>query len=299
MSAQRQIRGAAAVTQAARTLVSRVLDINTTKNRIHVHDGSTVGGIPQYNCFDAQNQEFTYGAVAGTNSLVMTLAIAPLTYAVGQKFSFKAVNANTGSVTININSLGAVSLRKKDLASLVALGDGDIISGGTYDVVFDGTYFQISISNAIRAEWEKIADDIDISGTDIGSFTGLDLSDFKRVKLVAEIYETSAVDSGLILIQFGKDSYSSNFSIANLSASTSGLYLYCEAVFINPYVSGVAPMVSVTGNYAETDSEVSAASSINAGAVGDTPQINQIELKFGSGGELYERGRLMLLGSRF
>lgn len=46
MSTQRQVRGASAVIQAARTLVSRVLDINTTKNRIHVYDGSTVGGIP-------------------------------------------------------------------------------------------------------------------------------------------------------------------------------------------------------------------------------------------------------------
>lgn len=72
-------------------------------------------------------------------------AIAPspaiTAYAVGQIFSFKAANTNTTSSTINVNALGAKTIKKADGATnLVA---GDIVAGQIAIVEYDGTNFQM------------------------------------------------------------------------------------------------------------------------------------------------------------
>lgn len=134
MSTQVQIRGATQATQEARTLAARELDINTTDARIAVHNGSTAGGVPHANCFDTQNNEWSYSSASGTNTITITLAIAPSSYRAGQTFTFMAASTNTGSATLNVNSLGAMTLKKKNVGggSLDTLSAGDIISGGIY-----------------------------------------------------------------------------------------------------------------------------------------------------------------------
>lgn len=141
MATQIQIRGAAAATQQARTLSSRVLDVDMTNKRICVHDSSTVGGIPHVNYIDAQNQTYTYGAASGIDTITVNMAIAPNAYVTGQRFTFKAANTNTGSATLNINGLGAKTIKKKDIGSgtLIVLDAGDIIRGGIYTAFYDGT----------------------------------------------------------------------------------------------------------------------------------------------------------------
>ena len=142
MSTDVQTRGAAQATQEARTLASRVIDVNTTDGRMAVHNGSEPGGVPHVNYIDEQNQEFTYAAATGTNSIVITLAKAPAAYAAGQCFTFKALNSTTGAATLNVNSLGALTLKKKDreTTTIVAAVSGDVIAGGFYKVhVIDGS----------------------------------------------------------------------------------------------------------------------------------------------------------------
>ena len=114
MTKQVQVRGTSQASQESRTLASRELDINTTDSRICIHDGSTAGGVPHVNWRDAQNQEYTYAAASGTNTITITLAKAPAAYQAGQKFVFKAANTNTASATLNVNSLGAKTIKKKD-----------------------------------------------------------------------------------------------------------------------------------------------------------------------------------------
>lgn len=141
MPTEVKVRGATQATQEARTLSSRELDINLTDKRISVHDGTTAGGIPHANCFDIQNNEWTYAAASGTNTITITLAKAPAAYQEGQTFKFKAAATNTGSATFNVNSLGALTLKKKSIGvGIVALAAGDIISGGIYTIhVLDGS----------------------------------------------------------------------------------------------------------------------------------------------------------------
>ncbi len=77
------------------------------------------------------------GAVSGTNTLTGTPSPAPSAYAAGQRFVFIAANANTASVTLNVNSLGAKTIKKYAGAALAA---GDIAgSGHVCECVYDGT----------------------------------------------------------------------------------------------------------------------------------------------------------------
>ena len=73
-----------------------------------------------------------------TNSPAMTAATA---YAVGQAFTFKATFANTGTATLNVDGLGAKTIKKLGGAS--DLIQNDIITNQMVKVVYDGTNFQI------------------------------------------------------------------------------------------------------------------------------------------------------------
>lgn len=142
MSTQVQIQGNVEATQEARTLVSRVLDINTTDNRLAVHNGSTPGGIPHVTYRDYQNNEFTYAIATGTNAIAISLSKAPTGYIQGQEFIVKPVANNTGAVTLNVNSLGAKNVYKDDGdGTLVALEVDDLKSGIPVKLIYDGTQF--------------------------------------------------------------------------------------------------------------------------------------------------------------
>jgi hypothetical protein len=78
-------------------------------------------------------------SISGTNTITGSLSPALAAYATGQMFWFVAAGDNTGAVTLNINSLGAKSVTK---FGSTALSAGEIKSGQTVVVVYDGTRFQ-------------------------------------------------------------------------------------------------------------------------------------------------------------
>ena len=80
-------------------------------------------------------------SVAGTNTITASITPSPSAYTAGQTFRFVAAGANTGAATLNINGLGAKSIFKSGTGALVG---GDIASGGVYEVVYDGTNFQLN-----------------------------------------------------------------------------------------------------------------------------------------------------------
>jgi hypothetical protein len=79
------------------------------------------------------------GSVSGTDTITAAATPALAAYAAGQMFYFVAAGANTGAVTLNIDSLGAKSVTRDGSTALVA---GDIASGEVVMVVYDGTRFQ-------------------------------------------------------------------------------------------------------------------------------------------------------------
>lgn len=90
--------------------------------------------------FSSHLADDAYQDDTGTASTyVITLSHAPTAYKIGQRYSFKAKTANTGVSTLNINSLGAKTIKKNVSTDLTS---GDIIAGQIVTVVYDGTNFQ-------------------------------------------------------------------------------------------------------------------------------------------------------------
>lgn len=77
---------------------------------------------------------------AGTNTYTATLTPAIAAYTSGATYYIKFTNANTGAATLNLNGLGAKSIKKSVTSDLVA---GDILAGQVMPLSYDGTNFQI------------------------------------------------------------------------------------------------------------------------------------------------------------
>ena len=79
-------------------------------------------------------------SVSGADTITAQGAPTLAAYAAGQMFYFVAAGANTGAVTINIDSLGAKNITRDGTTALAA---GDIQSGEVCVIVYDGTQFQL------------------------------------------------------------------------------------------------------------------------------------------------------------
>ena len=95
-----------------------------------------------------QSSAGTFLTVSGTDTLTATVSPSLTAYAVGQTFNFLAAATNTSAVTINISGLGAKSIKKTGTTALTA---GDLISGSLYQIVYDGTNFQLAGIGGVSA----------------------------------------------------------------------------------------------------------------------------------------------------
>ena len=74
------------------------------------------------------------------NTYVVAFNPAITAYTTGLKVKFKAANANSGSSTLNVNSLGAITIKKNVTTNLAS---GDILLDQIVECTYDGTNFQI------------------------------------------------------------------------------------------------------------------------------------------------------------
>lgn len=83
----------------------------------------------------------------GTDSYAITPSPAITAYTAGQTFTFQAGTANTGAATLNVNALGAKTIKKNVSTDLAT---GDILLNQIVEVKYDGTNMQlISIPSGI------------------------------------------------------------------------------------------------------------------------------------------------------
>lgn len=91
-----------------------------------------------------QNGTFVYAAAAGSaNAITATYSPAIASQPAGQGIRLKATATNTGSTTITVNGLSANTIKKNTYAGLVSLSGGEIVSGGIYFLVFNGTNYEL------------------------------------------------------------------------------------------------------------------------------------------------------------
>ena len=84
---------------------------------------------------------------SGTDTITITTNrnISAGHQAAGFSLRFKAGGTNSGAATLDVDSLGAVAIKRQNGDALSA---GDIVSGGIYDVAFDGTNYKLLGANA-------------------------------------------------------------------------------------------------------------------------------------------------------
>jgi hypothetical protein len=79
----------------------------------------------------AQVQNSTFqiaGSVSGTNTITASMTPVLTAYVIGQCFRFMPANTNTGAATINLDGVGALTIKKAAAGALVALSAGDIVA---------------------------------------------------------------------------------------------------------------------------------------------------------------------------
>ena len=88
---------------------------------------------------ELKQDRVTYVADTGAaDAYVVTLPYAPPAYVAGLRFVMKAATLNTGASTINVNALGAKTIKRFDGSALVA---GDILANAIVNMIYDGTSF--------------------------------------------------------------------------------------------------------------------------------------------------------------
>lgn len=93
-----------------------------------------------------QDGSIVYAADSvGTDAYAVTLSPVPTAYTTGMVITFKAGVANTGACTLNVNGLGAKTIKKNHD---VDLADSDIELGQMVTVAYDGTNFQMQSQKA-------------------------------------------------------------------------------------------------------------------------------------------------------
>lgn len=80
-----------------------------------------------------------YASTGSANAYVLTPDVALAAYQTGERYSFRANFANTGSATLNISGLGARAIKKMGASGKANLASGDIQSGQPVTVEYDGT----------------------------------------------------------------------------------------------------------------------------------------------------------------
>lgn len=129
-------------------------------NMNHIEDGIS--------SIDAANSIYSAGGTA--NAITVTTANGDYSYAQFKKLSIKAASNNTGNVTINVDSKGAVPALKYDKSQLPA---GAIKAGKVYDFYYDTTntcFFLIAKASGNTVAAHVLAGDT--CSTDMGDVVG-------------------------------------------------------------------------------------------------------------------------------
>lgn len=123
-------------------------------------------------------ETFGGGLVTGGtgNTYTLTTSQTLSTYATGFTYIFKADKANTGAVTLNVNTLGAQNVVNNADGS--ALAAGQIALNGVYMVQYDGTQFRLLNSHetaaTIKSSYESNADTNAFTDAEQTKLTGIE-----------------------------------------------------------------------------------------------------------------------------
>lgn len=94
----------------------------------------------------AQTGKWNYAVAGGSaNALTATLVPAPDAYSAGFHVRLKIASNNTGSATLDVNGLGAKTIKRPDGSNLAS---GNMVAGSVVELVYDGTNWFLQTAQA-------------------------------------------------------------------------------------------------------------------------------------------------------
>lgn len=82
-------------------------------------------------------RNYTLTTAGTTTAYTLTYSVAPAAYYNGQRFAAIINATNTGSSTLNVNSLGAVTIKKVVAGTLTNLSAGDLVAGKFVELAYN------------------------------------------------------------------------------------------------------------------------------------------------------------------
>lgn len=136
------------------------------------------------------------------NTYLISPSPAITSYVEGQYFSFKIKNSNTGASTLNVNSLGAKSMKK---IVTTALAQGDLTAGQIVTAYYDGTNFQV-----INLSTNTLANQITTGTTthDISTTTQTTIT--HGLSVIPKFVEIQGVVSSTAVVSMATATYSAS-----------------------------------------------------------------------------------------
>jgi hypothetical protein len=172
------------------------LDIGSNRITL-VADGTAKTDVATVNQIQSNGPAFQATDTGTANTYVIALTPAITAYAAGQEFTFKAGAASTTASTLNVNTLGAKALKKRNDQDIAA---GDIEAGSIVTAVYDGTSFQVTSQlasdNAATADKLSTARTIASSGDVVWSVS----FDGSAAVTSGAVIQASSVDGSMIAL---------------------------------------------------------------------------------------------------
>jgi hypothetical protein len=142
-------------------------------------------------------RNFTLTAGGTADAKTLTYAVAPAAYYTGQIFAFIANTVNTGTCTLNVNTLGAKTLKKDVAGTMTALSAGDMPAGTRVMVAYDGT-------DMIWVNWQGASTAVPTANSTTEVLTGTDTTKFTTADSGAALWEKGSDIASAATISIGE-----------------------------------------------------------------------------------------------
>lgn len=199
---------------------------NTTNKTIHVGDGSRTRGLPLPNYRQLREQKFVFALIgfgSTADAIVLNMDEALDAVTLGLAIEFKADASNTTAVTVDVDGVATQDIKKITDAGKVDLEADDILNGGIYRIVYDGTDFVLTNSSPGQASGLILLATATASNSTTIDFTGSFTSDYTEYVVVGDrvVIATNGNRLAFRVRRTGQGSFD----------SADGDYLFSNAIF--------------------------------------------------------------------
>lgn len=200
-------------------------------------EGSSVNCLNQEEYFNQYSQALDATSLylvdsGSANAMVVTQSPVPVAYTTGMVLNVKAAATNTTTTTINLNGIGAKTIKKLHNQNLAA---GDIEAGQIVTLVYDGTNFQMQSQLATEVSvstdgWTASSDTWTYASAATFTIAGVDRTAIFTKGTRLKFTQTTAKYAVVVSSSFSTDTtvtiaVNTDYTIAN-AAITSPYYSY-------------------------------------------------------------------------